>query len=537
MRMGLLALAATVGWLPLLPRPAVPTPVQQATNHRQNVLIREADIRQIPGGPLYMAGALTLPPADPALPVVSPEADLPGATLLRSLVARGVSQGFGGLLYENRDRDHSPIRRHLFPNLGHIVYGPTLQKTRWDYGLANRIVIPGPLIGNSSTALTAGAMQRSQMRFAMTSGYGPQSAFAQYAANSLYVYPEHNDHDSADLYPANWPYSVNSQGSSGSDQRFMAALLMALAAFPADTRAALEREGLIAPTLQMILRRNLQPVNGMAEYLTARAHPTAIDPEQLRPARMIAQAAAMKPDQIPPMVRLGVVRDPFLISAGLVGRSEHLFTTPSAIARIWRTHDWQREIELSAEATRDPNGRPLIFHWVVLRGDPERVRITPVDEAGTGARISVAWHDAYPAPPRRPGQGPPRMTSRVDIGVFADNGVHISAPAFVSISFPTHQRRVYAPGPEGVMRLMSVDYDAATRSTSYDPLLHWTAPWRDEFRYDPSGYFLGWTRFGKTGWTQNFRSDGRRADGRAIVYELPQQLSRNMVLSYRSVRE
>lgn len=530
-------LAVALGWLPLLPHPSMQTPARTEAVQRQDVLVREPDLQQISGGPLYTPRNLELPSADPSLPPVAPDAQIPGATQLRSLVARGVSQGFAGLLYENRDRDHSPLPRSLFPGLGHVVYGPTLRQAGWDYGLATRIVFPGPLIGNSSTALTAGPQQRSQMRFAMTTAQGPETAFAHYQANSLYIYPEHRDHDEADLYPANWPYTVNSQGSSGSDQGFMRALLMTLAAFPADTRAALEREGLIAPTLQMILRRNLDTVNTAADYFTGRAHSTAMDQARLRPGRMIAQAAALTPERIPPMVRLRVIRDPFLVTGDLVGRTEHLFTTPSAIARIWRTPDWSREIELSAEDTRDPNGRPLTFRWAVLRGDPERVQITPLDAAGTRARIRLAWHDAYPAPPRLPGEGAPRMTSRVDIGVFADNGAEISAPAFLSISFPTHQQRVYAPGPDGITRLVSVDYDAAARGATYDPLLHWTAPWRDEFHFDPAGYFLGWTRFGRTGWTEKFRSDGRRSDGRAVEYILPDRPGVQIVLSYRSVSE
>ena len=72
--------------------------------------------------------------------------------------------------------------------------------------------------------------------------YGTLFLYNQYTRNNLYIYPEHHDHDPGhsgvffpnplnhairdegygDLYPTNTPYLIISQGSSGSDQPFMA---------------------------------------------------------------------------------------------------------------------------------------------------------------------------------------------------------------------------------------------------------------------------------------------------------------------------
>ena len=110
------------------------------------------------------------------------------------------------------------------------------------------------------------------------------------------------------------------------------------------------------------------------------------------------------------------------------GLSEVLFDTPSAIARVWRSRAGRRSLLVSAADTVDPNGRRLRFHWALLRGDPARVRITPLGPRGRQARIEVDWQDPQPTP------GAPDITShRVDIGVFANNGTHDSAPAFISI--------------------------------------------------------------------------------------------------------
>jgi hypothetical protein len=252
------------------------------------------------------------------------------------------------------------------------------------------------------------------------------------------------------------------------------------------------------------------------------AHPSAFPPEALTPEAMIALAQAILPNDIPPVVLLEITTEDFTDAGGLAGMTERLFTTPSAIARVWRAPAGRRQMIVSAFATRDPNGRPLRFEWRLLRGDPDRVRIEPMDDGATAARLTVDWHDPMPAP----GGGP--LTDRVDIGIFADNGVHLSAPAFVSILCPGHVARRHAPGPDGAPQLVEIDHDALGRGQAFDPVLHWSAPWRDSFRYGPDGELEGWTRTatGQGGLfaddparVAEFGADGRLADGRTVIYE------------------
>lgn len=469
---------------------------------------------------VFLVPNANLPDAPQPTGPVGPSPEVAGGQLLAGLVAKGQSQGFDGIYYENRDRGHSTLPESLFPGLAYLRYDAGLLAEQADYGLASRIVIEAPLIGNSSTALTRGPFARSQSRLAMTSELGAEVSYQHYASDSLYIYPEHRDHDGQDFYPANWPYTVNSQGSSGSDRPFLEALLMTLAAFPADTRAKLIETHQIAPTLQMIMRRNLRGVDSDKGYMAGIAHPSAFEGTDLRPERMIAHAAAMRPDTIPPVIRLRVDSEEFESQTGLTRQSELLFTTPSAIARLWRSGAWSREMVVSATGSVDANGRPLTFHWVILRGDPERVRIEPLDSDGTRARVRINWHDEYPAPWAKANVSL-RRTSRVDIGVFADNGVAISAPAFVSVAFPTHQLRRYAPGEDGAMRLVSIDYDAASRSAVFDPRLFWTGPWTDEIRYDAEGRPDGWDRMSEGRPVSRFLADGTLADGREVRYVRP----------------
>ena len=306
---------------------------------------------------------------------------------------------------------------------------------------------------------------------------------------------------------------------------------MTLAAFPRDTRLLLEQKGLIAPTLQMILRRNLAGVDTPGDYMSATAHPSVFDGTALRTERMIVQATRLSPNDVPPLVQLSMVEEDFGPFAGLTGQDERLFTTPSAIARLWRGRQWSREFVVSAEGTVDPNGRELTFYWTVLRGNPQKVTIEPLDETGSRARVRLLWHDAYPAPPLIPGVERPRMTSRVDIAVFASNGVNLSAPGFISVNFPTHQLRRYGPGPDGTIRLVSTDYDAVTRQQSYDPTLYWSAPWTDTYRYDDSGHLVGWTRQTVDG-ELDFDADGHLSDGRTISYPPPERINKQWVLRF-----
>jgi hypothetical protein len=449
-------------------------------------------------------------PTPAAAPVLDVRLDEAGHRLLKDLYAAGRAAGNRGDLYDNRDRGHSRLPRRDHPQLAHVTYDAAAQAEELDYGLGDRMIFDAPTIGNSSTALTAGPFWRSQPRLALTGGdgSGPVRLFQNYLTGMIYVYPEHRDHDPerGDLIPANTPYMLISQGSSGSDRPHLEALAMTLAAFRPETKAFLHANGLMASTVQMVYRRSQTTVLSREAYLSGLAHPSVFDRRVLNPARMVALANAIAPGDVPPMVLLRVEEE----TEAVEGRdffgadlSERYFDTPSAIARIWRGSGYSRTMVVSAEATRDPNGRPLAFTWTVLRGDPERTRIEVLNPEGTRARITVDWQDPRPVP------GLPEITSaRVDIGVFANNGVHDSAPAFVSLLLPRHETRVYETGPDGAMRIASIDH--APEDAAYaDPALFPRMGWRDDYIYAPDGTPLGWLRT-RDGAETDYDAEGRR---------------------------
>lgn len=443
---------------------------------------------------------------------VVPKGDGPAApTILADLWSHGRAAGNWGDLYDNRDRGHSRLDLAAHPQLTDVTYADAARAADLDYGLNEALTFDHPTFGNSSTAITGGALWRSLPRYAMTQadGTGPLRLWQNAAQNQLYVYPSHKDYTAkaGDLFPANTPYILVSRGSSGSDKPFLDALALIYAAFRPDTKERLTAENLIVPTVQMIFRRSLQNVRSRADYLSGAAHPAAFEGYEINPARMVSLANSIKVGDIPPRVVLRVTAE----DLGTEGRdffgqglSEQLFDTPSAIARIWRAARYSRTMQVSAAATTDPAGRPLTFEWRLLQGDPERVRVEPAED-GRSARITLDWQEPF-----RISEDNPLTSSRVDIGVFANNGAHDSAPAIISWYFPPEEARSYTAGPEGAMHVTSIDY--AARPAAYaDPMLIPRVDWRDDYHYAPDGSLTGWTR------TRGARTDDYTADGARIL--------------------
>lgn len=435
-------------------------------------------------------------------PVVPASDESREARLLARLHARGLAAGNLGDLYDNRDAGHSALAPGDFPQLAHVVYGPEAHAAGLDYGLNDWLIFGAPTLGNSSTALTSG-LWRSLPRLAMTLPGGAARLHRLYAANHLYVFPENNDHDPrrGDLFPANTPYAVISQGQSGSDRPFLRAVAMALAALRPDVKADLRARGMIAPTVQMILRRSLKGVESDADYLSARAHPTVFAAGDLDVERMVRRASALTRATVPPVARISVVREDQpapgtdLFGDGL---GEALFDTPGAVARVARGAAHDRRYVL--EAAADPAAPAARIVWRLLRGDPARVSLRPLDAQGRRAELAIAWGAAPATAPFRPDLA----NTRVDVAAFAQAGAEYSAPAFFSLAFPPCQTRRYAPGGA----LAEIDYRDAEGCYA-DPMIWPARDWRDVRDHDSDGRLLGWTRWrGAKG--VGFTRDGHR---------------------------
>jgi hypothetical protein len=400
-------------------------------------------------GPAVLAApGLCAAPADDlkARPIATGVGEV--ADLLRLWWKEGTAAGNIGDWYDNRDAGHSELNLAAYPQLQKFVYSDddVKQRRHWALQLNTR---PEVTFGNSSTSAPV-ELGGSNVRTAYSIRGGLPLLYRQYLHNNLYVYPEHRDHDPGhngdgdgygDLYPANSPYVITSQGSSGSDQPFLHALASTLAAFRPEVKRRLVQTGLLMPTLQMILRSTYKHLSKPGDYLTSKAHPSVFEGGWVDAVAMAKLAHAIRLDEIPPMVQLKVVRE----DRPVPGRdyfdpvpSERLADTPAAIARVFRAKQCVRRLVVSAEGSYDLNGRQLTFKWVLLRGDPKRVKIVPLNAEGSAALVAVAYHERRPVAP-----GAALESNRVDVGVFAHNGVYPSAPGFITFFSLDNEARAY----------------------------------------------------------------------------------------------
>jgi len=438
----------------------------------------------------------------------APAQDLRELSAIRDTIARwveeGTAAGHEGDYYDNRDGGHSSIRMELFPGLKRVEYSKEERK-RIGWGIQVR-TLPHVTVGNSSTA--GGRNYGSHARTCYTIPQLFGIAYLQYVGNNLYVYPEHHDHDVpvegkggyGDVLPSNSPYLLVSQGSSGSDKTYVRAALFTLAAFRPDVKELLAKRGLLMPTVQMVFRISNSHLEDEAEYLSGKAHPTVFQRDWANPRKMAETAHAMRVGEVPPMVQLQVVDEDLPVQGRdyfeARPRSEVLAGTRCVIARLFRGRQYQRRIVVSAEESYDLNDRPLEFHWVVLRGDPARVRIVPKNAQRSVVEIHAAYH------PQTPTRWEPKIpSSRVDVGVFVHNGAYYSAPAFVTYYSLTNEKREYYD--DG--RAKEIDY-AADRV--FDERLTDHKPWRDVYEYSPAGEPTGWTRHYTRGQIEQYTPEG-----------------------------
>lgn len=452
---------------------------------------------------------------DPTITADKPIAEGQGKVgeLLREWQKEKTAAGNHGDFYDNHDTDHSNMNYAALPQLTRIEFSEEVRKRQLHHGLQLAFLFNARTIGNSSTALTHGTFWRSQGRNALLQPRGGGLLYVQYLGNHMYFYPEHRDHDvghngkdgqgHGDVYPANVPYYIISQGSSGSDIAFMNAVGATLAAFRPEVKEELTKTGLLMPTVQMIFRMSNKLVTKPDDYLTGKAHPSVFDSQYLDVEKMVTLAHSLTPDSLPPLVLLKIVEE----DQPVVGRDyfdvsprEVLLNTPCAIARVVKSSKYERRMVLSAEGSRDLRQKLLKYHWVVLRGDPQRIEIKPQGERGETAEIKVGYHERQPVTP-----DDKLESNRVDIGVFAHNGDHYSAPAFVSFLYLDNERRAY----DDQHRIVSIDYtDPAVKDNYVDPILDFTKNWRDEYHYAKDGSLTGWTRLrGKD--SEEFTAEGR----------------------------
>jgi len=387
--------------------------------------------------------------------------------MLRRWFAAGTAAGNVGDLYDNRDTGHSQLNLSRHPQLQQVIYTEAQIKSHSNRGSQTR-VLQGVVVGNSSTSFSA-TSGGSNPRGLYVSQRGMDALFNQYIGGNLYIYPEHQDYDPGhngsgggygDLYPINTPYLITSQGSSGSDQPFLQAVVYTLAAFQPEVKQKLKDSGLLMPTVQMLLRISGRRVTTESDYLTGKAHPPVFQGNEINTRKMVEMAHDIKLSNIPPMALIRVVKEDtplFGRDYFELGRNEKLVDTPAVVGRIFRGSAGTRTITIDASESKDVNGKPLKFFWTVLQGDAGRIKISYLNSEQSIAEITVPYLERFPV------DGMPRLeTNRVDIGVFVHNGTYYSPPAFLTFYTLDSELRTY----DSDGKIVDIGYNAGTASIS-----------------------------------------------------------------------
>ena len=331
------------------------------------------------------------------------------------LMAPGKGSGGNfGDLYMNRDERHSLLTVTNFPGLTEIRLDQAGRARRMDLDFPN-MSFNAPVFGNCSRAFLHPVYWRSIPRALMTTDAWRMPLMAKlYLSNQTWVFPVNADYPpigtNDDCFASIAPYWLATQGRSWSDQYYLRAALEASRSFaPAVKREMVER-GLLAPTIQCLLRRALKGVRDEEDYLSAKAHPTCLPPNGLDLPRLKAAAAALKAASIPPVATLQIRVMPTGGSALAPGC---LYATPCAAAFILRAKAGAHSFLLQAVG-----GEAYTFRQV--HGEPSAVKFEPM---GPG-RMMVTLR-------------PEKMVERIDLAVFAKTATsEWGAPSYVSFSVP-----------------------------------------------------------------------------------------------------
>lgn len=403
-------------------------------------MLRAVRMFQSLSKPCFAAALLLL--AVPAVAQVTSRSDAVGK-LLNEWHAAGTAAGLGEITYENRDGQHSPLNAALYPQL-QVFQADAKSGPATGPSVMLRLK---PTVGNCSMSAPPDK-GGSLPRLYQTDPNGQRFLMMQYLANNLMIYPEHQDYDPGgngiggygDLYPSNNACCIISQGSSGSDQPFLNAVLATIAAFPPETQKLLIEKRVLMPTVQAIFRQSNKQVKSEADIVSGAANPVVFDAAQLDEEKMVRAAHDMRPPMVPPVVQIEVTEEDAAESGkdwfeAEPSRPWKLADTPVSVARIMRSNRAEHTLTVSARKSADLMGRPVQLRWQLLQGDPAWVRVEALGNE-PAARLHVRWQ-----PPVKTATG--ILSHRVDIGVFASNGISTSAPAILSFYMLPNEMRFY----------------------------------------------------------------------------------------------
>lgn len=344
-----------------------------------------------------------------------------GCFIAKLKLASNGSGGNLGDLYMNRDHFHSPNGREAldaflaaYPGLTNVTLDQEGRSRGADLDFPN-MMFPYPVFGNCSRARVGDAYWRSLPRSLVTTdAYRLKAMSRLWLSNQTWVFPSNADTPpvgvNGDVFSSVTPYCLVTAGRSWSDLYYLkAALEVSRSLNPATKQAAVKR-GLLAPTIQTLIRKSLVAVTNETDYLTAKAHPTALPSDGLDLARLKASAAALKPEEVPPLAIISVKPRPV---AEAPTWPELTYATAFAWAYVLRAEETERAFAISAKGAGD-------FEFAVVHDDLGAAKLERLSH-----NTSLVTLDKSRMSP----------TNRVDMAVFGkDRKTSWGAPSYISFA-------------------------------------------------------------------------------------------------------
>lgn len=319
-----------------------------------------------------------------------------------------------GDLYMNRDAGHSRPRLAEFPGITEVKFDAEGVRREMHTGIPN-VYFPYPLFGNCSQAFVKGRAWRSMPR-AILSAYLPDLKAMQklYLSNQIWFFPSNLDTPPlgqyGDVFHANVPFWVTTAGRSWSDIPYLRAAMLCSRSFAPATKASAVSRRLFAPTVITLLKKSLIGVTSEEDYISPKAHPTALPPSGVDTNRLVQLSAQMTPESIPPLVTVTAESVSDITDVGI---PELLYSTPYAVSYVIRAPERKRVFVLKASGAQK-------MCFVKTMGSYSAAKVVPI--GGNGAVVELNTSRLNP-------------TSRVDIAVFGRNQqTGWGAPSFVSFT-------------------------------------------------------------------------------------------------------
>ncbi len=341
-----------------------------------------------------------------------------GVFVAKLKLAKAVDGANLGDIYMNRDHWHSSIAVKDYPGLTEVRLDNDGRARNLDTTIPN-ILFPYPVFGNSSMAYANGAYWRSIPRALMTTEVLKLKRMQKfYLSNQVWVFPSNLDTapvgTNGDVFASITPYWLTSAGRSYSDKQYLRAAIETSAAFKREVKAELVKRDLLAPTIMTLIRKNLKTVESEDDYLTARAHPTALPSVGVDSTRLADAARSLSIAEIPPLVTVTVRPTPPRKPAI---HPELTYASSFAWAFVLRAEDETREFFIEAQGARE-------YAFFQSHGEAIDCKIDRIRP--DSIRLTLGKSSLNP-------------TNRLDITIVGRNpGTGWGAPAYVSFARMDH---------------------------------------------------------------------------------------------------